>query len=383
MTRDQYHLMAEAGFSVVMPPCEGGGTVQANRKILDMAKDEGLGAIIADGRMPLKIAGDTHAAQTIKEIVTDYKRHPALLGYFLVDEPGADAFAGLAEVAAELRRLDPDHLVYINLFPDIASTNLNTTPSQLGTDSYAQYLDRFVQTVHPQVLSFDDYTLLRSGDRPGFFGNLREVQQAADGATPPIPFWQIVLALQHLSYRLPTENELRFEAMQTLAHGGQGIAYFTYWLPPGSSGLSGPGIMNRDGTPGPLYEPVKHVNADVRAIGKYLYGAKLLSVFQAGTVTPDGVAAPDSSLAHPAGPGDLTIGVFRGEQAHVDVLVTNRNYKSAVSTKVALDVGAHKLEQLDLATQRWKKATGTQDSDGNTVLSVDLAPAGAALIRWY
>ena len=381
ITTEQYRQIAAAGFTVVMPPCEGDASVARNHKILETARMTGLKAVIQDSRMPLSIAGNPAALAAIRAIVKDYRKHPALMGYFITDEPGADAFAGLAEVVAELKKLDPEHIAFINLLPNYATSDLNTTPSQLHTDTYDRYLSTYLQTVQPAVLSWDHYHFLTGGDRPGFFGNLYAAQRAVTGGQPPTPFWQIVLSVQHGPYRALSEAELRFEAMQTLVFGGSGLVYFTYWQPNDPSFKWSNTIRNRDGTPGPLYEPVKHVNAEVRALAKYLYGASLISTFQSGEVPADGRPNTGDVPIKVTGPGNLSVGFFRGTGGYAYTLATNRDYKGAVSTTLSLNVGTHEPEMLEPGTNRWKKA-GSAAPDGRTNVTLELPAGGAALIRW-
>jgi len=378
---DQYRQIAAAGFTVVMPPCEGEATVARNRKILDTARSTGLKAIIGDPRMPLSVTGNPVALANIKAIVKDYKRHPALMGYFITDEPGAEAFAGLAEVVAELKKLDPEHVAYINLFPNYASSDLNTTPSQLQTDTYDRYLTRYMQTVKPDVLSWDHYHFLTGSDRVGFFGNLYAAQRAVDATNPPTSFWQIVLSVQHGPYRPLTEAELRFEAMQTLVFGGSGLVYFTYWTPNDPSFKWSNSIRNRDGTPGPLYEPVKHVNEEVRTLAKYLYGALLVSTFQAGEIPPDGRATGGDLPVKVTGAGNLSVGFFRGAGGFVYTLMTNRDYRTPANTVLSVNVGKRDIEQLDIARNKWKK-TGASANDATTTVPLEIPAGGAALVRW-
>ncbi|HLV78664.1 MAG TPA: hypothetical protein VKT32_00240, partial [Chthonomonadaceae bacterium] len=343
----------------------------------------GLKVILSDARMPLAITGHSDAENALKAIVSDYHRYPALLGYFLTDEPGADQFVGLAEVVAALHKLDPDHLVYINLFPNYATNNLDAHPSQLGTDNYPLYLQQFVQTVKPDLLSFDFYGFLEKGDRPGFYGNLAAAQRALASAPPLTPLWPVVLSVQHGPYRALTENELRFEAMQALVYGAQGLTYFTYWLPQDDKTFTwSHGILNREGTPGPLYEAISAVNRQVKDIGKWLYGARNLATFQTGDVPLDGKAQEDDVPAKVTGPGNLSVGLFRDQIGFLYVLVTNRDYAKPVSTQVLLDAGDHPLQALDLAKNRWNPTTGPKNGDGETTLELDLPPAGAALFRW-
>ena len=381
ITTEQYRQIAAAGFTVVMPPCEGEATVARNLKILDTSRATGLKAVIQDSRMPLSITGNNTALANIKAIVKDYKRHPALMGYFITDEPGADAFAGLAEVVAELKKQDPDHIAYINLLPNYASSDLNTTPSQLRTDTYDRYLTLYLQTVKPDVLSWDHYHFLTNGDRNGFFGNLYAAQRAADGGETVTPFWQIVLSVQHGPYRALTEAELRFEAMQTLVFGGSGLLYFTYWQPNDPSFQWSNTIRNRDGTPGPLYEPVKHVNAEVKTLARYLYGARHIVTFQSGTIPPDGQANGGDVPIRVTGAGNLSVGFFRGAGGYVYSLVTNRDYKAAVSTTVSYNVGKHPLEVLETAANKWK-TVGKLGLDGRTEIGLDVPAGGAVLVRW-
>ncbi|HZT43508.1 MAG TPA: hypothetical protein VFA07_15190 [Chthonomonadaceae bacterium] len=383
ITTEQYKRLADAGFTIVMPPCDGEATVARNRKILDTAKAAGLRAIISDARMPLAITGHAEAEKALKAIVADYHRHPALLGYFLTDEPSADQFAGLAEVVAALHKLDPDHLVYINLYPNYASNNLAAHPSQLGTDNYTLYLQQFAQTVKPDLLSFDFYGFMTSGDRSGFYGNLAAAQRALAAAPPQTPLWPVILSVQHGPYRALNENELRYEALQALVYGAQGLTYFTYWLPQDDKSYTwSHGIMNRDGTPGPLYEAVSAVNRQVRDLGKWLYGARVLTTFQTGDVPSDGRAQENDVPVKVMGPGNLSVGLFRDLTGYLYVLVTNRDYTKPVSTKVLLDAGDHALEALDQTKNRWNPTTGPKDADGQTTLDLDLPPAGAAMIRW-
>lgn len=383
ITVDQYKLIAKAGFTFVSPPCEGEATVERNRKILDTAKAAGIKALISDSRLPLSITGNTHAAADLKAIVADYKKHPALLGYFITDEPGANAFPGLAEVVAELHRLDPEHVAYINLFPNYATGDLAATPSQLNTDTYDNYLDKFLKVVKPDVLSWDHYALLANGERPGFFSNLASVQRTVSAVEPRMPFWQIVLSVKHGPYRALNENELRFQAMQTLVYGASGLMFFTYWLPPNDPSFSwSDGIMNRDGTPGALYDPVTKVNHEVADLAKWLYGARCLRTFQTGKLPPDGTPAPNDLPIKAMGDGDLSIGAFRNGKGDFMALITNRDFTHGVKATVVADAGKRDIELLDPKAGQWKKIVGQTDADDVTTLSLDLGPAGAALIRW-
>src|SRR5207245_2342607 len=86
VNEEQYQRIADAGFTLIMPSCSGGGTPEENRKVLDTAQATGLKVFVSDGRMPLAIGGSAEAKQKLDAIVSDYSKHPALAGYFITDE---------------------------------------------------------------------------------------------------------------------------------------------------------------------------------------------------------------------------------------------------------------------------------------------------------
>jgi len=370
---ERFKQIAAAGFNLAMPACEGPHTPEVNLRILDACKAAGIKAFVMDERMPLRISGDPSAKERLDAIVKDYAHHPALAGYFLTDEPGANAFEGLGEVVQYLQQKDPKHPAYINLFPNYAS------PQQLEAATYDEYLNRFIRTVHPFVVSYDHYHFLKGGDRPGFFANLDAVREAAQEAG--LPFWQIVLAVPHLDYRPLTEAEKRWEAMHTLVYGGKGLMYFTYWTPTGNASEWGPAIIAHDGTPTPQYDEVRRINADVHVLGRYLLNAVFVTAFQNGPLSPGGHKREPGTPVAFQDEAEVTAGVFRAD-THLYALLVNRNYRSAVSTQALFSCGSHRVEHLDRRTGKWIDVKGTRTAEGDLRVEVPLAPGDGELYRW-
>src|SRR5437879_4653716 len=83
--------------------------------------------------------------------------------------------------------------------------------TQLGTTNYAEYLDRFIATCHPKILSYDNYSLMDDGSvREPYWSNLEAIRSACQ--KHGLEFWNIVLSVAHFNYREPTAADLRFEA---------------------------------------------------------------------------------------------------------------------------------------------------------------------------
>ncbi len=373
-TPDRYKQIAAAGFNYVMPACEGASTPETNRKILDGCKAAGIKAFIYDERLPLSIFGVPDARQRLDDIVAAYAKHPALAGYFITDEPSVDKFAGLAEVVEYLRKKDPLHPAYINLFPN------NAGPARFGPVSYDAYVKGFIETVKPFAVSYDHYHFLTDGgDQDDYFENLETVRALSEANG--LPFWQIVQAIRHTKYRQPTEAEKRYDAMHTLAYGGQGLVFFTYWTPPGKEFERSDGIIKRDGMPSKQYDEIKRVNADVRTIGKYLLGAVRVATFQSGTSAPGGKAREQGTPIAFSGAGDVTVGVFRAD-THLYVLFANRDCKNITRCEALLSTAGLPVERLDKQSGRWRLIKTAHTLDGELKAEINLALGDGDLYRW-
>src|SRR4029079_17670583 len=169
----------------------------------------GMKAIIHDNRMVASIEGSADRKKALDEMVRDYKDHPALLAYSITDEPAAGAFDGLGEVVAYLKQIDPKPPGYINLLTTLARQipGAGSKYSYLGTATYEDYVRQFVQKVKPAWLCYDNYRMLKRGDRGDFHENLETVANVALESN--IPFWNTTLVTQHGDFRVLTEPELR------------------------------------------------------------------------------------------------------------------------------------------------------------------------------
>ncbi|MBV9468490.1 MAG: hypothetical protein JO316_15180 [Abitibacteriaceae bacterium] len=374
-TVERYREIKAAGFTYVMPPCGGAAAPERNRKILEVCAVVGLKAFIQDSRLPTSIGGNAAAKAQIDAVIRDYQGYAALAGYFLGDEPGARAFTGLGEVVDYLRQHDPQHYTYLNLLPNYA------TAGQLGVPTYEQYVQQFAEQVQPFVLSYDHYHFTTGGDRGLFFSNLAAMREAS--ARFHLPFWQIVLCVQHGPYRNLTERELRYEAMQTLVYGGKGLMWFTYWQPNDPSFNWAHAMIDVKGIPDPHYTMVQRINGEVQAIGTELLKAHPTYIFHSGTLPPGGVRRAPGTPLDVIGPGNLTVGIFQDAAGHNLALVTNGDYQHEVTTQVAVPVKKKNLRLFDVPTRQWKRlATATTQHDSTTDVTLHLPPSGAVLLRW-
>jgi hypothetical protein len=286
---------------------------------LDACQAAGLKAIVSDQRTS---GYDWNAVDAVKartnvaSLVAEVGNHPALYGYYLRDEPPAAYFPGLAKVADAVRELSPGKWPYINLFPDYASDG------QLGTAGYADYLERFIAACHPSIISYDNYSLMDDGSiRDNYWSNLESVRAVCKKHN--LEFWNIVLSVAHFNYREVSIADLRFEAYTTLAYGGRGIAYFTYFAPQVGNYRLAP--IDQFGNPTPTWNHLQNVNLQVQKLAPTLLQLSSDAVYHFGKLPAGCQAAPTNSLISALTGDNYFVGDFTHRDGSRYALVVNKD----------------------------------------------------------
>ena len=181
-------------FAVLPWGCTPGDapTLQAIREcgfnLAGFVAPEHLDAVAAAGLQCIVSDSETHVSdevaaleqaeieRRVTSLVSRVGNHTAVFGFYLRDEPGANAFPGLGNWAAAFRKASPGKPAYINLFPNYAS------PAQMNVPTYEEYVESFVTTVQPAFISYDHYALMTGGSlRDG----LRLQNNSYDGVQEP------------------------------------------------------------------------------------------------------------------------------------------------------------------------------------------------------
>ncbi|MHB9032937.1 MAG: hypothetical protein ACYC6L_07810 [Anaerolineae bacterium] len=369
ITEQSLQQISDGGFNLVMiSPV----TPSYGKKLLDSAQSLGLKVMITD---PVLSPYRANLAADIKELTDSYKDHPALWGYFLTDEPGADLFADFARLNRVLLEDDPNHFPYIDLFPNYADT------SQLGTADYQAYVRTFIESVNPAILSYDHYALTPQGDRPGYYANLEIIRSEALRAS--IPFMQIILATPFPGVRDVTAVDLRYQVYTTLAYGAKGISYFTYAVPNASFG---DGLLDRNGNPTAKWEAARMINLEVARLGKWLLELESTGVYYLQPPEPECQPLSSSTLVANASGGRLQFGEFRAPDGARWLMVVNLDREQAVTAEIELKAPVTLAAAVDKATGELtpfdcETSLTCRRSEKGLNLSLDLAPADGMLLR--
>lgn len=332
---------------------------------LDACDAAGLKAIVADARVSgyeWQQVDPAASRARVTELVAQVRNHPAVYGYQLRDEPTAAFFPGLATVSGVVKEAHPGAWPYINLFPNYA------TPGQLGAADYETYLEKFVETCGPPILSYDHYALLEGGGlREGYFANLEAVRRVA--RKHDLPFWNIVLTAAHFNYREPTPADLRFQAYTSLAYGARGLAYFKYFGPAVGNYRAAP--IDQFGNETPTWHAMRNVNLQIAALGPTLLKLTSDRVYHFGVVPP-GCTGPDDASLVEAIAGPMLVGDFTHENASRYVFIVNKDFAGSVPCQPKFRAAPSRLELVSPYSGRLVPFEGEQTW---------LAPGQGALLK--
>jgi hypothetical protein len=303
-----------------------------------------------------------------EETVTKFMNHPALAAYMLRDEPNRKDFPELGEWAKKIISVDTGHFCYLNLFPNYASEE------QLGTKTYKEHVDLFIDEVPIQVLSFDHYPVVGDSLRPEWYENLEIFSAAARNAGKP--FWAFALSVAHGPYPIPEVSHMRLQVYSDLAYGAQGIEYFTYWTPYDTAWKFNNAPISLEGNRTESYDRVKKVNEEIKNLSYVFLGAKVVALGHTGEQIPAGTKRI-GELPEPVkkisteGTGAVVSLMENGKNNYL--VVVNRDFlkpmklttefkpdiyrisKDGSRTKAVSELNTIDIEPGDVAIFNWKK----------------------------
>jgi len=168
--------------------------------------------------LPRGITNKVQETAYVTEVVNRCKDHPALLAWYTCDELDVQYADRLADRYALLKRLDPEHPVYVLAFPHATRA----------------FLDAF------DVTGTDPYPVCMKGakETPGM-GRVWNAGAAAEEVRTAMfglkPLWQVPQAFkwqwdhrENFDERFPTRRELASMTWQQVAAGANGIFFYSY-----------------------------------------------------------------------------------------------------------------------------------------------------------
>ena len=350
---------------------------------LDLAQKSGIKVMLEHGRLTPKVAKDTDKLKELGAVIDRVKNYPALEGYYLFDEPKADAIPKLAKIVEFVRERDPKHYCFINMLP-VYGVPGYAVPIEPGVDpskTYMKFIKKYIEEVKPDLLSYDFYMFHKNQngepeDLAGYFANLSLIRDAAKSAE--IPFINIIQACAFDdTFRVPNENELRWQVYTTLAYGGRGISYFLYWGPTKYGGIYQDGKPNKA-----LLEPIVELNKELKALSPIMMTLDSEEVYNSENSLNGKSPIPEKSPVQVETDGKYVLGLFSTGNKINHFMLVNTNYKDSEVVKVKLQQRPEGEPPVD-AVQFNPKANAWEDVvvSETGILETELAPGDGRLFR--
>lgn len=292
------------------------GSREANLKALDLAQKTGVKLLIGDSRIRPDDDIDLRSLLAIDSVISDYKDHPALFGYYIRDEPWGKHFENLATLQSYFNVMDPEHMAYTNLFPNYVDEE------RAGYPTYEEHVAKFMEIVRPRVLSYDHYCITYSGLREEYYENLEIIRKYAMKYS--VPFWAFTLSTECLIYRMPTEGHIRFQLYSDLAYGAQGLQYFTYDHIKSDQFYTAP--LDSLGNKTPIWFMARNVNRGILAIAPVLRTLRSAGVYHSPPLPRGTRGLPEEFLINSIEGAPIVVGHFNNGDGEQYLMLVNRNY---------------------------------------------------------
>ena len=246
----------------------------ADHELLDNCRKYGIGVMVT-GILPGWWGGDGDNAggfaekvplEKVREaaegLLADpfLKDHPAVWGVDAGDEPSALDFPHYGRVIALAEELLPERMVYLNLYPNYASVAENTAGqvnSQLGTATYQEYIDRYVENVKTDYICLDNYEFAAGTAK--LYDNLRIVADACRRSGRD--FWMVLQVNSSNPDKWLSADMLRHQAFSSMAHGAVSLNWACW-----TAGWWHNEVLDKEGNKTEQYEKLKTVNGEIRRL---------------------------------------------------------------------------------------------------------------------
>jgi hypothetical protein len=302
----------------------------AKKQNFSLCKKLALGVVIsAEGKHLvggdwMKMS-DQEIDEYVKKMVKSGGNKKSIIGYHICDEPSSLAFPKLAVAVAAVHKYAPGKLATINLYPNYATLwTLDQVKSQLGTRTYKEYLDKLVEIVKPDMISYDNYMIQFSMDQEEkpraaqYYTNILSVREASVKSN--IPWWNVVSGNQVRPFTvIPTMSNLLLQAYTSLAAGAGGVRWYTYW-----QGGYNYAPINDDEQKTLTWRYLAEVNRQMSVVGPMIKTLKSTGVY---------FTTPDIDPSLPLLPGKvvnsveckqpLMIGEYESQKGNKYVMVVN------------------------------------------------------------
>lgn len=231
--------------------------------ILDACQENDMQLIVCDSRTHFRTlceVGETRFIEGVKQAYLDFGTHPATFGFFVGDEPRPDENELYIRTVQLVMAYAPGLIPFANLVPYWGGGSDYDMLVGAGEEEHTRLVEDLLRETHIPLIGYDQYSqcLNEAHNQECGINSYFYVLDQYNALTKKyeIPFYVTLLACGHWAFRVPTEDDIRWQIYTSLAHGARGILWFhLYQYDAGSSyvgmPLCGPGRLRT-----PVYDMI-------------------------------------------------------------------------------------------------------------------------------
>lgn len=323
VTRNSYAEMAAAGFNISLAKRY---SVEQVKTMLEASKNTGIELIVGPKDPYNDPEGTEDWLRQVKEL-------DGIYAYYLRDEPPFDELEkGLTEAYKRMRAVDPDKLIYVNLF------GIGARYQFIKTYDFDAYYETYLKIGIP-LLSYDFYCIKYEDKRlvDRYFETLDVCSRKA--VKYNVPCWTFVLSLNHGEFYTVNDATLRFQAWNGIAYGSSAIQYFTYEHADFAWGTA---ILDKNYAKTEKYYYAQRLNAEIQGLADVFVGMnvkRVRGISRSETGLPALAAgelpAPFKSISTTSPQGMLMSYFSNGDKEYV--MIVNLDYNDPQTLNVEFD----------------------------------------------
>lgn len=219
---------ADLGLNVVISPRYFADTTPKEKfiEILDECEKKNIKVIVQDMRCfysELSKGEDVYRKQ-VKAAISDFGSHPAVLGFYICDEPNKSNLDQALKASKINKELAPNLSPFINQNPWGKDEWM---PNFLGFKTCEEFIDYICKNGAIDIISMDCYYQLKKDNPDGWDIYFRSLNRYSKEARKHnLPFWATNLSCPHYDMINLNDDTFRWQISTSFAHGANGLMWY-------------------------------------------------------------------------------------------------------------------------------------------------------------
>lgn len=276
-----------------------------------------------------------------------YRRHPLMFGYYVWDEPYPQQYPMAREQVDRIQGCDPEHIAYTVALPSYNERY------RWDNGKFEEYLREYARVIQPSVLALDYYPFFWEAvtpqdlDRSQLYNDIGLLRRIA--LEQDTPMWFYFQCWPHVQKeRQMTGAQVRCQLYNALLYGAKGLQYYIIY----------PYIVTPEGEKGCLFDQVKELNHEVRALRNTLLALTSRRVYHGGEVNDRFAQSWEEDPVLAKLEDGFSAGRFDDGYGNDYLLWQNRDFERAKTGCLTLrrPMRVYEVDKKDGATGFWRTA---------------------------